>query len=113
MPASDRLIPSWFPALDDLKVSYMQPRPPEGISGANLGRDMSAALVVSVVGVPLCIGIALASGAPVFSGLLAGIVGGVLVGWLSGSQTSISGPAAGLAAVTAAQIAMLDRKSVV
>ncbi len=51
----------------------------------------------------MCLGIALASGAPLFSGLLAGIV----VGFLSGSHTSVSGPAAGLAAVVAAQISNL------
>ena len=60
-----------------------------------------------LVALPLCLGVALASGAPLFSGLLAGIVGGILVGLLSGSHTSVSGPAAGLTAVVAAQIASL------
>jgi carbonic anhydrase len=104
MPA--RLIPSWFPVVDDLKASDPRATPPAPFRDG-LARDLSAGVVVSLVGGPLCVGIALASGAPVFSGMLAGIVGGVLVGWLSGSETSVSGPAAGLTAVTAAQIAML------
>lgn len=70
-------------------------------------RDVTAGLVVSLVALPLCLGVALASGAPLFSGLIAGIVGGLLVGWLSGSHTSVSGPAAGLTAIVAAQIATL------
>lgn len=103
MPAR---LTSWFPVLDDMKASDRGALPPAPV-GQRLARDLSAAIVVSLVGGPLCVGIALASGAPVFSGMLAGIVGGVLVGWLSGSETSVSGPAAGLAAVTAAQIALL------
>ncbi|GAB2567981.1 hypothetical protein GCM10027190_17180 [Spirosoma areae] len=50
---------------------------------------------------PLCLGIALASGAPLFSGLVAGIIGGIVVGFLSGSDVSVSGPAAGLAVIVA------------
>lgn len=69
--------------------------------------DLSAGLVVFLVALPLCLGIALASGAPLFSGILAGIVGGIIVGFVSGSHTSVSGPAAGLAAVVASQIAIL------
>jgi len=78
--------------------------------------DLGAGLVVFLVALPLCLGIALAS-APtmagfnpkdlLFPGLLAGIVGGVVVGLLSGSHTSVAGPAAGLTAVVAAQIALL------
>ncbi len=70
-------------------------------------KDFSAAIVVFLVAVPLCLGIALASGAPLFSGLIAGIVGGLVVGWLSGSHTSVSGPAAGLSAVVLAEINQL------
>ncbi|HYF04254.1 MAG TPA: bifunctional SulP family inorganic anion transporter/carbonic anhydrase [Patescibacteria group bacterium] len=66
--------------------------------------DSIAGLVVFLVAVPLCLGIALASGAPLFSGLIAGIVGGTVVAFLSGSQTSVSGPAAGLAAVVLSAI---------
>lgn len=69
--------------------------------------DLKSGLVVFFVALPLCLGIALASGAPLLSGLLAGIVGGILVGLFSGSHTSVSGPAAGLSAVVAAQILSL------
>lgn len=76
-------------------------------SPARIVRDLTAGTVVSLVALPLCLGVALASGAPLFSGLIAGIVGGILVGALSGSSTSVSGPAAGLTAVVAAQIGAL------
>lgn len=65
----------------------------------NLKYDLPASLVVFLVAVPLCLGIALASGAPLFSGIIAGIVGGIAVGALSGSQLGVSGPAAGLAVI--------------
>lgn len=64
-----------------------------------LKNDMPASIVVFFVALPLCLGIALASGAPLFSGLIAGIVGGIVVGSLSGSKIGVSGPAAGLAAI--------------
>lgn len=70
----------------------------------NLGGDLAAGLVVFFVAVPLCLGIALASGAPLFSGIVAGIVGGLVIGVLSKSQLSVSGPAAGLAAIVLAAI---------
>ncbi|MCA9074247.1 MAG: bifunctional SulP family inorganic anion transporter/carbonic anhydrase [Planctomycetaceae bacterium] len=69
--------------------------------------DGTSGLVVFLVALPLCLGIALASGAPLFSGVLAGIVGGLVVGAISGSHTSVSGPAAGLTAVVFAQIEAL------
>lgn len=65
----------------------------------NLKSDIPASIVVFLVAVPLCLGIALASGAPLFSGIIAGIVGGIVVGSLSGSQLGVSGPAAGLAVI--------------
>jgi len=69
--------------------------------------DLPAGLVVFFVAVPLCLGIALASGAPLFSGLLAGIIGGIVVGALSGSPLGVSGPAAGLAVIVAGAIESL------
>ena len=66
---------------------------------SNLKYDIPASIVVFFVALPLCLGIALASGAPLFSGLIAGIIGGIIVGILSGSQVGVSGPAAGLAAI--------------
>ncbi|MFM6954911.1 MAG: SulP family inorganic anion transporter [Sphingobacteriaceae bacterium] len=74
---------------------------------AHLKSDLPAGIVVFLVAVPLCLGIALASGAPFFSGMISGIVGGILVGALSNSQLSVSGPAAGLAAVVLASINQL------
>ncbi len=62
-----------------------------------LKSDLPASIIVFLVAVPLCLGIALASGAPLFSGIIAGIVGGIVVGAFSGSQLGVSGPAAGLA----------------
>jgi MFS superfamily sulfate permease-like transporter len=61
--------------------------------------DIPSGLVVFLVALPLCLGIALASGAPLFSGLISGIVGGIVIGSLSNSALSVSGPAAGLAAL--------------
>ena len=74
---------------------------------AALAKDLPAGLVVFLVALPLCLGVALASNAPLFSGIAAGIVGGIVVGLLSGSHTSVAGPAAGLTAIVAAQIATL------
>lgn len=69
--------------------------------------DFVAAIVVFLVAIPLCLGIALASGAPLFSGILSGIIGGIIVGSLSGSSISVSGPAAGMAAVVVTVISQL------
>ena len=66
---------------------------------SELKSDFPAGLVVFLVAVPLCLGIALASGAPLFSGIIAGIVGGTVVALLSGSPLGVSGPAAGLAVI--------------
>jgi len=72
-----------------------------------LKNDLPASIVVFFVALPLCLGIALASGAPLFSGLIAGIIGGVIVGALSGSKIGVSGPAAGLAAIVLVAIGSL------
>ncbi len=69
--------------------------------------DLPSSIVVFFVALPLCLGIALASGAPLFSGLIAGIVGGIVVGGLSGSKIGVSGPAAGLAAIVLTAIGTL------
>ncbi len=69
--------------------------------------DLTASITVFFVALPLCLGISLASGAPVYSGLLAGIIGGIIVSIISQSQLSVSGPAAGLTAICAAAIAQL------
>ena len=68
------------------------------------GRDIPAGIVVFLVALPLCLGIALASGAPLFSGVIAGVVAGIVVSLLSGSELSVSGPAAGLAVIVTVAI---------
>jgi len=65
----------------------------------NLRFDLPASIVVFLVALPLCLGIALASGAPLIAGVITGIIGGVVVSLLSGSALAVSGPAAGLAVV--------------
>lgn len=69
--------------------------------------DFIAAVVVFLIAIPLCLGIALASGAPLFSGILSGIIGGIVVGSLSRSQVSISGPAAGMTVIVFGAITQL------
>ncbi len=73
----------------------------------NLKYDIAASVVVFLIALPLCLGIALASGAPLFSGMIAGVIGGLVVGVLSNSHTSVSGPAAGLTAVVLVAIQQL------
>lgn len=65
----------------------------------NFKDDIPAGIVVFLVAMPLCLGIAMASGAPLFSGIIAGIIGGIIIGSLSGSPLGVSGPAAGLAVI--------------
>jgi len=73
----------------------------------HIKNDIPASIVVFFVALPLCLGIALASGAPLFSGVIAGIIGGIVVGFLSGSKIGVSGPAAGLAAIVLVAISSL------
>ena len=73
----------------------------------HLKNDLPASIVVFFVALPLCLGIALASGAPLFSGVIAGIVGGIVVGMASGSPLGVSGPAAGLAVIVLTAIGTL------
>ncbi len=72
-----------------------------------LKSNFSSGLVVFLVALPLCLGIALASGAPPLAGVISGIIGGIIVGALSNSPISVSGPAAGLTAILVAGIAEL------
>lgn len=73
--------------------------PSQGLTFKYIKEDLPAGLVVFLVALPLCLGIALASGAPLFSGIIAGIIGGVVVAFASGSSLSVSGPAAGLTVI--------------
>jgi MFS superfamily sulfate permease-like transporter len=75
---------------------------------SGLRYDLPSSVVVFLVALPLCLGIALASGAPLFSGIIAGMIGGIVIGSLSGSQLSVSGPAAGLSTIVAAAILKLE-----
>ena len=79
----------------------------ETSSGNFFRYDGPSGTVVFLVALPLCLGIALASGAPLFSGIIAGIIGGLVVSLLSGSHVSVSGPAAGLAVIVATGITTL------
>ncbi len=75
----------------------MKPLTSGGLTSAVIGRDFLASIVVFLVALPLCLGIAIASGAPPALGLITGIVGGLVVGRLAGSPLQVSGPAAGMA----------------
>ena len=74
---------------------------------AHLKYDIPAAIAVFLVSIPLSLGIALASGTPLFSGLIAGIISGIVVAPLSGSALGISGPTAGLAVIVLSAIEKL------
>ncbi|MFN5417192.1 MAG: SulP family inorganic anion transporter, partial [Flavobacteriia bacterium] len=76
----------------------------------NWRHDLPASLVVFLVALPLCLGVALASTGKepiLFSGIIAGAVGGIVVGLISGSRLGVSGPAAGLITIVAAAISTL------
>ena len=75
--------------------------------GAHLRQDVFANVVVFLVALPLCLGIATASGVDTFAGLISGIIGGLVVSLLSGSRLSVSGPAAGLVVIVVSSIASL------
>jgi MFS superfamily sulfate permease-like transporter len=73
----------------------------------NWRADLTSGLLVSLIALPLCLGIAMASGFPAFGGIVTAIVGGLIVGPLCGSQLSIKGPAAGLIAIAIASVEAL------
>ncbi|MEU1453180.1 bifunctional SulP family inorganic anion transporter/carbonic anhydrase [Streptomyces avermitilis] len=77
------------------------PPPPQPRRFRIAGADWSASIAVFLIALPLSLGIALATGAPLQSGLVAAAVGGLLAGRLGGSPLQVSGPAAGLTVVTA------------
>ncbi|MFO1419233.1 MAG: SulP family inorganic anion transporter [Methylotetracoccus sp.] len=85
----------------------MLPKPMKHNYFHHLKHDLPAGIVVFLVALPLCLGIALASGAPLFAGLVTGIIGGTVVAWASGSQLSVSGPAAGLTVIVLTAIQKL------
>ncbi len=73
----------------------------------NAAADLPASVVVFLVALPLCLGVAVASDAAPIAGIIAGMVGGIVIGFLSGSQLSVSGPAAGLTAIVASALGKL------
>ncbi len=75
--------------------------PPSGRRFRIAGADVSASIAVFLIALPLSLGIALATGAPLQAGLVAAAVGGIVVGRLGGAPLQVSGPAAGLTVVTA------------
>lgn len=77
------------------------------LSKRDLKYDFPASIVVFLVALPLCLGIAMASGAPLFAGVLTGVIGGIVVASFSGSALSVSGPAAGLTTIVASSIMQL------
>lgn len=74
---------------------------------SQIRHDLPSSIIVFFVALPLCLGIALASGAPLFSGIIAGIVGGIVVGLMSNSALGVSGPAAGLTVIVLSSIEKL------
>lgn len=80
------------------------PHEPSRRPFSEIRHDGPASVVVALVALPLCLGIALASGAPLMAGLVTGIVGGVVVSWLSGASLAVSGPAAGLTVIVLSAI---------
>ncbi|KAA9154395.1 carbonic anhydrase [Amycolatopsis acidicola] len=89
----------------DLSAREREHAPPARAWLTNLRHDVPASLVVFLVAVPLSLGIALASGAPVVAGLVAAVVGGLVAGALGGSPLQVSGPAAGLTVIMAETVA--------
>ncbi|MBW0117458.1 SulP family inorganic anion transporter [Pseudonocardia abyssalis] len=90
----------------EVRPSQHAPPAPAGTGRvAALRADLGASLVVFLVAVPLSLGIALASGAPIMAGIIAAVVGGVVAGLLGGSPLQVSGPAAGLTVVVAELVA--------
>ncbi|MFE9020567.1 SulP family inorganic anion transporter [Streptomyces sp. NPDC007808] len=77
------------------------PPPPRHRRHGIAGADVSASIAVFLIALPLSLGIALATGAPLQAGLVAAAVGGLVAGWLGGAPLQVSGPAAGLTVVTA------------
>lgn len=74
---------------------------------SSIGSDFPSSIVVFLVALPLCLGVAVASDAMPITGVIAGIIGGIVVGAMSGSSLSVSGPAAGLTAIVAGALGKL------
>lgn len=92
-------------------ASTLSDIPAEGLHGLfeNWRSDFVAGLLVSLIALPLCLAIAMASGFPAFGGVITAIVGGLVVGPLCGSRLTIKGPAAGLIAIVIASVEALGQ----
>lgn len=99
--------------LESLKVSNTDVHGDSPQSSPKLARlvidEFWAALVLTCVAIPMGMGIALIAGAPPMAGIISGVIGGLVVGWLSGSPTSITGPSAGLTLIIGGQLAALGQ----
>lgn len=89
----------------DRPVDPMNPVSPVKAPKGDLATEITASLVVFLVALPLCIGVAVASGVPAELGIISGVIGGLVVGAVRGSTLQVSGPAAGLAALVAETVA--------
>jgi len=78
---------------------------------SKLKKDFPASVVVFLVALPLCMGIAIASGVPVSAGLITGIIGGLVVGLIAGAPLQVSGPAAGLTVIVYSVVQRSLRRS--
>lgn len=97
----------YLPRFNTVCRSTLNMQNDSSYSITKFGKDFVAGLIVFLVALPLCLGIAIGSGADPMAGLIAGVVGALITGVLSGSHTSVSGPAAGLTAIVAGQITQL------
>src|SRR3954452_14209026 len=90
--------------------SHVIEKPENGLAGLKHWRhDLVAGLLVSLISLPLSLGIAVASGAPPICGLISAIIAGLILPFLGGSYVTVSGPAAGLAPVLFASMMLLGR----
>lgn len=82
---------------------------PSGASTTSLLTDVKAGFIISLIALPLCLGIATASGFPPFAGLITAIVGGLVVSWIGSAQFKIKDPAAGLIVIALGSVMELGQ----
>ena len=85
-------------------MSHEKVNTSQKMAGSSIKADLQASLVVFLIAVPLSLGIALASGAPIMGGLIAAVIGGIVIGGIGGSPLQVSGPAAGLTVLVYSQV---------